>query len=104
MTTTERMNPEQRTNELLAVALRVAAARGWRTMTHADVAQAAGVSQGLVVARLGTKQQMLRAVMRRAVAEGSVAVVAEGLALKDKHALRADEALRERAAAWVRGA
>lgn len=98
----ERMDPKRRTDELLAVALRLAAARGWRTLTHAAVAQAAGVSQGLVVARLGTKHQMLRAVMRRAVSEGIVAVVAEGLAVKDKHALRADEALRERAAAWVR--
>lgn len=102
--TTERMDPKRRTDELLAVALRLAAAEGWRSITHADVARAAGVSQGLVVARLGTKTAMLRDVMRLAVREGTVAVVAEGLALKDKHALKADPELRERAARWVREA
>lgn len=98
-----RLDPKRRTDELLAVALRLAAANGWRTLTHADVAQAAGVSPGLVVARLGTKTSMLRDVMRAAVREGVVAVVAEGLAVSDKQAMRADEQLRERAAQWVRG-
>ena len=39
-----------------------------------------------------------------AVAREVVSVVAEGLALGDKHARKAGEALRERAAAWVRAA
>lgn len=101
---TQHIDPKQRTADLIAIALRLASANGWRTLTHAAVASAAGVSQGLVVARLGTKNHLLRSVMRAAVAERCVPVVAEGLALKDRHAQRADADLRERAAAWVRQA
>lgn len=101
---TDRMTPKNRTTALLEVAVRLAARDGWRTLTHADVASAAGVSQGLVVARLGTKTEMLRSVMRAAVAHGVVPVVAEGLAMGDRHAKRADESLRELAAQRVRGA
>lgn len=99
-----RTDPNVRTAELLDVALRQAAATGWKTLTHDAVATAAGVSRALVVLRLGTKDQMLRSVMRAAVRERSVRVVAEGLAARDRHAMRADQGLRELAAEWVRSA
>lgn len=101
---THRTEPSVRAEQLLDVALKLAAANGWRTLTHAAVASAAGVSQGLVVARLGTKAQMLRDVMRAAVRTRTVAVVAEGLALQDRQACKADEGLRALAAAWVKNA
>ena len=97
-----RLDPEKRTDELIEVALKLAAAEGWRKLTHAAVARAAGVSQGLVVARLGTMDQVRRAVMRAAVRQRIVSVVAEGLAVRDKHAAKADEELRALAAEWVR--
>jgi AcrR family transcriptional regulator len=97
------MQATARTANLISTALEVAARTGWRTLTHAAVAQAAGVSSGLVVARLGTKTELLRSVMRAAVKEGVVRVVAEGLAVNDRHARRAAPELRERAAQWVRG-
>ena len=99
-----RLDPKGRTNELLDVALQIAERTGWRNLTHASAAAAAGVSNGLVVARLGTKTELLRDVMRRAVNRGVVPVVAEGLAVGDKHAKRAGEALREAAAQHVRSA
>jgi AcrR family transcriptional regulator len=98
---TKHLDPAVRTAELIVVALRVAGATGWRTLTHAAVAQAAGVSQGLVVARLGTKAEMLRSVMRAAVRDGVVPVVAEGLAAGDTHARRADRELKKRVAKWM---
>lgn len=99
-----RLDPKDRTNELLDAALQLAERTGWRTLTHAAVAAHAGVSQGLVVARLGTKTEMLRDVMRRAVNRGVARVVAEGLAVGDKQAKRASPALREEAAQHVRSA
>ena len=88
------MNPKQRTRELLAVALDMAVTNGWASLTHAGVAAQSGASKGLVVARLGTMAEMRRSVMRAAVAQRVVSVVAEGLAAGDRHARRADEALR----------
>lgn len=99
-----RLDPKVRTEQLLDVALTLAATHGWRGLTHDLIAQAAGVSRGLVVARLGTMEQVRRSVMRAAVARRSVRVVAEGLAAGDRHACKADAALRQAAAELVRQA
>lgn len=101
---TQHLNPSVRTDQLLDVALRVAAADGLRTLTRDELAHAAGVSPGLISARLGTMDAMRRSVMRAAVTRRCVPVVAEGLAMRDKHAMRADAALRAECAAWVAGA
>ena len=83
------MNSKQRTRELLAHAL--------------AVASQAGVSPGLVSARLGTMAELRRAVMRAAVAAGTLRVVAEGLAMGDKHAMRAPVELRAAALSSLMG-
>ncbi len=90
-----------RTRDLLAAALRLAAAEGWRTLTRDGVARAAGVSGALVTQRLGTMESIRRSVMRAAVRERCVPVVAEGLCVGDVHARRADDALRVAAQEWV---
>jgi len=102
--TNRRLQPDVRRDTLLDHAVALAERDSYTTLTHQAIAAAAGVSQGLVVARLGTKAQILRDVMRRAVAAGNARVVAQGLARRDPHAMRADTALRERAAEWVRAA
>lgn len=98
---TKRYDPEVRTAELLDVALRLAAAEGWRTLTRDRVANAAGVSPALVTTRLGTMDALRRSVMRAAVKSRTVAVVAEGLLVGDKQARKADTELRELCKAWM---
>lgn len=98
---TNRLTPQARTDELLNIALKLASADGWRTLTHAAIARAAGVSNGLVIARLGTMEQVRRSVMRAAVRERCVPVVAEGLCMGSPHARKADPDLKAAAAAWV---
>ena len=93
-----------RTSALLDIALQQAQRHGWRALTRDQVAAAAGVSTGLVSARLGTMDALRRSVMRAAVQRRIVRVVAEGLAAGDKHARRADDALRAECAEFVRGA
>lgn len=90
------------TAELLDAALSLAAAQGWSNLTRDGIARTAGVSYGLVTQRLGTMDAIRRSVMRAAVKQRNVAVVAEGLALRDRQACKADADLRELAAAWVR--
>lgn len=92
------LNAEARADELLEVAVRVAAERGWSKMTRACIAEAAQVSEGLVSARLGTMDALRRSVMRAAVKRRIVGIVAEGLALRDRHAAKADDDLRAEAA------
>jgi AcrR family transcriptional regulator len=100
--TTPRLTPADRTRALLDTALDVASVSGWQRLTHASVALAAGVSSALVVHRLGTMDAMRRSVMRQAVKQHCVPVVAEGLCLGDKHARKADDELKAAAAEWVK--
>ena len=52
-------------------------------------------------ARLGTMEALRRSVMRAAVRQRVVRIVAEGLVAGDKHAAKADPELKALAAAWV---
>jgi AcrR family transcriptional regulator len=96
-----RLDPKVRTEQLLDVALRLAEYAGWRTLTRDAIAEAAGVSGGLVSQRLGTAEQIRRSVMRRAVLLRCARVVAEGLVAGDVHAAKADDALRADCAALM---
>ena len=97
------MNSKQRTAELLRAALTVAERDGWHSLTREAVAREAQVSDGLVSARLGTMIELRRSVMRAAITQRSLRVVAEGILARDKHALRAPDDVRAEAAALVSG-
>lgn len=97
----KRLDPNVRADALLQTALRVAEVKGWRAMTRECIAVAAGVSPGLVSARLGTMAAVRRQVMRAAVRQRVITVVAEGLLFGDAHARRADAELRQAAAEHV---
>lgn len=98
---TNRLSPEKRAADLLHVAVQVAEAHGLGGLTREAIALHAGVSPALVTARLGTMAELRRSVMRQAVRLRCVAVVAEGLARRDPHALKADADLKELCGAWV---
>lgn len=95
---------KQRIAALLATALDLARRKGWHSLTHEAVAAAAGVSPSLVKVRLGTIASLRRAVMREAVKQRCVRVVAQGLAVNDRAAMRADDVLRRACGQWVAGA
>jgi len=96
-----RMKPADRREEILDAAVRTAAAVGFSRMTRDDIARTSGCTPGLVSARLGTMERLRNEVMRRAVREEVLAVIAEGIALRHPHALKAPDDLRKRAAATL---
>lgn len=95
---TKRLDPAVRRASLLDVAVEVASARGWRALTRECIAVAAGVSPALVSARLGTMDQLRRAVMRAAIRKGIASIVAEGLIAGDPHARKAPDEIKRAAA------
>jgi AcrR family transcriptional regulator len=92
------MGKRARHDEILDAALRVATLVGYNRMTRDDIALAAQCSPALVSEVLGTMPALRRCVMRQAVARGVLAVVAQGLALRDVYAMRAPESVRLAAA------
>lgn len=74
---------------------------GYTRVTRDEVAAHAQCSPALVSHYLGTMPDLRRDVMRAAVKRGILPVIAQGLAAKDRHALKASEELKKAALATL---
>lgn len=99
--TRTRLQPEERRAAILAAAMRLAREQGYTNVRRDAVAVEADVSAGLVTTYFSTMAKLRRAIMRAAVAQGVVEIVAQGLAAGDKHAQGADEALKRKAGEYL---
>lgn len=93
-----RVNPKLRKEHILNVAVDVACNHGYHKLTRDAVAETAGVSMGLVSRYFGTMPQLKRDVMRAAIKRDIASIVAQGLAINDKHARKAPQGLKQQAA------
>jgi len=92
-----RLEPDVRKKLILLAAVVIAERDGYTRMRRADIAHEAGVATGLVSRYFGTMTQLKRTVMRHAVTEGTLPVIAQGIANRDPHALKAPEEMRKAA-------
>lgn len=90
---------QERNAKVLAAAIEEAKDVGFQWITREAVAMRAGVSVGGVNNAYGTMRDLKRAVLREAVAQEIVVIVAQGLADRHEIALSAPPALKEAAAA-----
>lgn len=93
-----RTNPALRKEAILGAAMDLSRAKGYRRVTREEVARRANVSAGLVSRYFGTMVQLQRDIIRKAIKDEELEIVAQGLAANDKHALKAPAELRTRAA------
>lgn len=98
-----RVEPSLRRDQLLNVALSVAINAGYNNLTRDAIADKAGVSPSLVSTYFGTIKQLKRTVMRAAVKQSIPEIVAQGLVIKDTHAMKAPQELKTRAATLIAG-
>lgn len=94
-----RANPALRKDYILAVAVTMAKDAGYHKLTRDAVAEAAGVSMGLVTRYFGTMNQLRRDVIRYAIRHEIPEIIAQGLANSDDHAKKAPDELKTRAKA-----
>lgn len=94
-----RMKPEVRKQDILERALTLAGRHGYLQITRKQIVDAVGVSGPVLNHHFGTMTQFRRQLMRFAIAQNCLAVVAQGLAAGDPQARKAPESLRQRAAA-----
>lgn len=87
----------EREAQILTAAVRVAARHGFSKFTLQQVANEAGVHKTLPLHYFGTMNQLRRKVMREAVKTGVLAVIAQGLALRDPHAQKAPPEVKAKA-------
>ncbi len=86
-----------RKEHILAVAVELAKTTGYTKITRDGIAEAAGVSFGLVTKYFGTMNQLKVAVVRSAVKQGIPEIVAQGLANGDERARKAPDTLKQEA-------
>ncbi|HEX8475321.1 MAG TPA: helix-turn-helix domain-containing protein [Pyrinomonadaceae bacterium] len=93
-----RMAGEERRRQLVAVAMRVFSERGFRGTTTKEIAQAAGVSEGIIFRHFATKEELYTAIidykactgvshLNQSVAEAIHCSVAEAIQRKDDRAV-----------------
>lgn len=93
-----KLEARARAAQILAAALDVAKVHGYTRMTREQVATRIGIAPSLVPHYMGTMAAFRRRVMREAVRLECLPVIAQGLAVRDPHALAAPPELRQRAA------
>ena len=98
-----RLKPDIRSADILEAAIQLAREKGFESLTRDGIANRAKVSHGLVTHYYNTMTQVRRAVMRAAVKQEILEIIAYGLATGNPHALKASPELRARAMAHVGG-
>ena len=101
MLDTKRLAPEIRRDQLLSVALTLAAESHYQRITRDDIAARAGVAPTLISRYFGTMPQLRRDIMRAAVRARNLAIIAQGLAVRDPHAQKAPGDLQREAVATL---
>lgn len=97
-----RLKPDDRKTEILTAAIKVAGQPGgWSTLTRESVANEAGCAVGLVSRYFGTMICFKRAIMRKAVVDADLAIIAQGLATRDVNAIKADPEIKRQALATL---
>ena len=97
----KRLDPEARKEQILNVAVELAELLGYDKIRRDGIAEKANVADGLVTRYFNTMNQLKRAVMRHAVTNDNVIIVAQGIAARDPQALKAPDALRQKALAHL---
>lgn len=93
----KRLHPDERKEQILKAALKVAKSKGYNKLTREQVAAEAGISVNLINAYFGTMPKFRRHIMRAAIREEVLQVVAQGLVNKDSHAMKANPELKQKA-------
>lgn len=73
-------------------------------VTRADIAEEAGVSEPLITHHLGTMTDLRRDIIRHAIIQKRLKIIAQGLAIGDSHACKAPQELKDRALALLASA
>lgn len=97
-----RTDPQLRAQHILEVAVNVAKIEGYACMTREQVAEAAGVSMGLVSRYFNTMTQLRRDVVRYAIKNEVTEVLLQALVNRDKHVKKIPTELKEKIAQTIK--
>lgn len=94
-------DPEQRRAALLDAAIAEARKVGYTNLSRGAIADRVGVSTNLVSHYFGTMAKLERDVIRKAIRDEDVTIIAQGLASRDRRFYRIPDDLKQRAIASI---
>lgn len=103
MTKQIKLQARERIAQILHAALTLAPSVGYNRLTRAEIAEAAKVPPTLIPYHCGTMTELRRKIMREAIRVECLPVIAQGLAVRDPHALKAPAELRRAAVDSLQG-
>jgi len=89
--------PTYHRDELMQHCLAVAADVGYNRMTRSQIANHAGCSDAKISQMFGTMPNLRRDVVRAAIAQGRLRVIAQALVARDPHVRKASDVLKQSA-------
>ncbi len=95
--TKKRALPGIRKAHILEAAIELAKVHGYKNVTQNGVAEKAGISGGLVSRYFSTMNQLRKEIMRKAVLDSTLEIIAQGLASGDPQAKNAPQEVKEAA-------
>ena len=99
-----RQLPDDRRRQILFAALLVAQEPGgYSKLTREAVAQQVPCSEGLVSQYFGTMIAFKRTIVRAAIADQNLSIIAQALAIGDRNAQKATKGLKAKALATLAG-
>ena len=98
-----RLEPTRRRAMILAAATTLSLTRGYNRITRREVAAEAGVAPSLINVYFPLMGTLRAAVMQDAIRHGVLAIVAQGMVMRDPATLAAPVDVKRGAAEWVLG-
>ena len=98
-----KLEARARITQILTAALEIAPARGYARLTREDIATRAKVPPSLITYHFGTMPELRRKIMREAVRVKCLPVIAQGIACRDRIALKAPQDVQALALDSLRG-
>lgn len=96
-----RKDPKERKAQILETAVNVCKTKGFHSITREDIAIELQITKALISRYFGTMANLKRDIIRFAIRNEVIPVIAQGLATGDRHAKKAPEDLKQRAAAYL---
>lgn len=93
----DRWGHDARKKQLLDIAIELAADVGYQNVSRKMIADRANVVKSLVSAYFGSMPKLRETIMRSAIKNSNLKIIAQGLIAKDKIALTAPKELKLRA-------
>ena len=96
-----RLKPQKRKEQILNAALILAEKTNYIQLTRKSIADEAGCSEASVTKYFGTMTKLKRSVVRAAIVKEILAIIAQALVTKDRHVMKADNDLKQKALAQL---